>query len=62
MERIPIWYIKLWNLKTWAKNSIGNIISLNNRLCGVILIGDVSAMAKMTQLLEKHATYQEVME
>ena len=29
---------------------------------GVILIGDVSAMARMTQLLEKHATYQEVME
>ena len=34
---------------------------LNNRLCGVILIGDVSRLAEMTEALEKHATYQEVM-
>ena len=34
---------------------------LNNRLCGVILIGDVSSMAEMTQALEKHSSYQEIM-
>ena len=34
---------------------------LNNRLCGVILIGDLSKMAKLTQDLEKHASYEEVM-
>lgn len=34
----------------------------NNRLCGVILLGDLSNMAEMTQLLEKHASYERVME
>ena len=34
---------------------------LNNRLCGVILIGDLSQMAKLTQDVEKHASYEEVM-
>ena len=34
---------------------------LNNRLCGVILIGDVSRMGEMTEALEKHLTYAEVM-
>lgn len=35
---------------------------LNNRLCGVILIGDLSKMAKLTSDLEKGASYKEVME
>ena len=35
---------------------------LNNRLSGVILLGDLSQMAAMTEALEHHATYQEVME
>ena len=34
---------------------------LNNRLRGVILIGDLSEMAKMTEALGKHASYEEVM-
>ena len=34
---------------------------LNNRLCGVILIGDVSKMARLSQALEQHLTYKEVM-
>ena len=34
---------------------------LNNRLCGVILIGDLSQMAKLTEDLEKHASYEQVM-
>ena len=33
---------------------------LNNRLSGVILIGDLGEMAKMTEALKKHASYQEV--
>lgn len=32
----------------------------NNRLCGVILLGDLSDMARMTQLLEEHASYEAV--
>lgn len=35
---------------------------LNNRLCGVILIGDLSEMARMTEALEKHESYAKVME
>lgn len=35
---------------------------LNNRLCGVILLGDLSAMAKLAAALEKGASYKEVME
>ena len=34
---------------------------LNNRLCGVILIGDLSEMAKMTEALARHASYEELM-
>lgn len=33
---------------------------LNNRLCGVILFGDLSAMAKITELLSRHASCEEV--
>ena len=33
---------------------------LNNRLSGVILIGDLSEMAKMTEALSRHAQYKEV--
>lgn len=32
----------------------------NNRLCGVILIGDVSKMAEVTQAFEKKATFKEL--
>ena len=34
---------------------------LNNRLCGVILIGELSQMAKLTEDLEKHSSYEQVM-
>ena len=53
---------KTVEFKDMGKKQYRKYYFLNNRLCGVILIGDVSAMAKMTQLLENHATYQEVME
>ena len=35
---------------------------LNDRLCGVILLGDTSLLGKLTTALEKHASYKEVME
>lgn len=35
---------------------------LNNRLSGVILLGDLSAMAAMTEALERHDVYQDVMD
>ena len=34
---------------------------LNNRLCGVILIGDVAEMGKMGEAVEKRMAYGEVM-
>nr|WP_294464968.1 FAD-dependent oxidoreductase [uncultured Sellimonas sp.] len=33
---------------------------LNNRLCGVILIGDTSRMAEMTEALQHHKQYKDV--
>jgi NAD(P)H-nitrite reductase large subunit len=33
---------------------------LNNRLCGVILIGDTSKMAKVTEALEKKSTFRDL--
>lgn len=34
---------------------------LNNKLCGVILIGDVSEMGKMSEAVEKKASYREIL-
>lgn len=53
---------KTVEFKDMAKKQYKKYYFLNNRLCGVILIGDVGDMARMSQLLEKHAAYQEVME
>ena len=53
---------KTAEFKDMAKKQYKKYYFLNNRLCGVILIGDVRDMARMSQLLEKHAAYQEVME
>lgn len=33
---------------------------LNDRLCGVILFGDLKMMGRMSELLERHASYEEV--
>ena len=44
-----------------AKKQYQKLYFLNNRLCGVILIGDVSKMAELSQALEEHAPYQKVM-
>lgn len=33
---------------------------LNDRLCGVILVGDLAMMGRLSELLEQHASYEEV--
>ena len=52
---------KTVEFKDMGKKQYQKFYFLNNRLCGVILIGDVSRLAEMTEALERHATYQEVM-
>lgn len=34
----------------------------NNRLCGVILLGDLKQMARLSELLDTHASYEELLE
>lgn len=52
---------KTVEFKDAGKEQYRKLYFLNNRLCGVILIGDLSQMARMTELLEQHASYNEVM-
>lgn len=52
---------KTVEFKDMGKKQYRKYYFLNNRLCGVILIGDVSSMVQVSALLEQHATYQEVM-
>lgn len=47
--------------KDMGRKQYQKLYFLNNRLCGVILIGDVSRMCELTEALEKHAVYAEVM-
>ncbi len=52
---------KTVEFKDMGRKQYEKLYFLNNRLCGVILIGDVSRMAKLTTALEAHSTYGEVM-
>lgn len=52
---------KTVEFKDMGKKQYRKYYFLNNRLCGVILIGDVSRMAELTQALEKHSSYTEMM-
>lgn len=52
---------KTVEFRDMGKGQYKKYFFLNNRLCGVILIGDLSEMAKMTMALEQHMTYQKVM-
>lgn len=47
--------------KDLGKGQYRKYYFLNNRLCGVILIGDLSDMAKLTKAMEEHALYRDVM-
>ncbi len=52
---------KTVEFRDMGKGQYKKYFFLNNRLCGVILIGDLSEMAKMTMALGQHMTYQKVM-
>ena len=52
---------KTVEFKDMGKGQYRKYYFLNNRLCGVILMGDLSEMARMTEALGKHASYKEVM-
>ena len=47
-------------MKDPSKKQYEKLYFFNNRLCGVILIGDLSRMAELSQALEKKASFQEV--
>ena len=51
---------KTVEFKDMGKEQYRKFYFLNNRLCGVILIGDLSQMARMSEALEQHASYKEV--
>ena len=53
---------KTVEFKDMGKKQYQKYYFLNNRLCGVILIGDVSGMVRMTEALEEHITYQKFLE
>ena len=52
---------KTMELKDMGKEQYRKYYFLNDRLCGVILLGDVSDMGRMQKLLEEHASYDKVM-
>ncbi len=52
---------KTVEFRDMGKGQYRKYFFLNNRLSGVILIGDLSEMAKMTEALKKHALYKDVM-
>ena len=60
--RNPNLYYKTVEFRDMGKEQYRKYYFLNNRLCGVILLGDLSQMAAMTEALEHHASYQEVMD
>lgn len=61
MAKNPNLIYKTVEFKDMGKKQYRKYYFLNNRLCGVILIGDVSRMAELTQALEKHSSYKEMM-
>lgn len=51
---------KTMELKDMGKGYYRKYYFLNDRLCGVILLGDISDRTKMVKLLSEHASYGEV--
>lgn len=60
--RNPNLYYKTVEFRDMGKEQYRKYYFLNNRISGVILMGDLSRMAAMTEAMENHVTYQEVME
>ena len=52
---------KTVEFKDMGKEQYRKYYFLNNRLCGVILIGDLSRMAQAASALERHASFEEIM-
>lgn len=50
-----------WVWECCFKGRYSKYYFLNNRLAGVIMIGDLSDMVKITEALEKHALYKDVL-
>ena len=53
---------KTVEFRDMGKGQYRKYFFLNNRLSGVIMIGDLSEMAKMTEALKKHALYKDVIQ
>ncbi len=51
---------KTVEFKDMGKGYYRKYFFLNNRLCGVILLGDLSQMAAVSQALKEHASYEEI--
>ncbi|MDE8707139.1 hypothetical protein PZH31_16285, partial [[Ruminococcus] torques] len=52
---------KTAEFKDMGKGRYSKYYFLNNRLAGVIMIVDLSDMVKITEALEKHALYKDVL-
>ena len=52
---------KTVEFRDMGKGQYKKYFFLNNRLCGVILLGDLSEMARLTAALQQHVTYQKLM-
>jgi flavorubredoxin/NADPH-dependent 2,4-dienoyl-CoA reductase/sulfur reductase-like enzyme len=52
---------KTVEFKDMGRKQYKKFYFLNNRLCGVILIGDVSEMGKLSEAVERKAPYKEVL-
>lgn len=57
----PALLYKTLEFRDAGKGQYRKFYFLNDRLCGGILLGDLSAMAALTAALEAHATYKQVM-
>lgn len=51
---------KTMELRDMGKGEYRKYYFLNNRLCGVILLGNLADMARLSELLAKHASSEEV--
>ena len=53
---------KTVEFRDMGKGQYRKYFFLNNRLSGVIMIGDLSEMAKMTEALKNHSLYQDIIQ
>ncbi len=58
--RNPKLLYKTMELQDMGKEQYRKYYFLNGRLCGVILLGDISDLSEMSELLSRHALYEEM--